>query len=321
MWLSQFLLVLVVIALCVSAEAQQQGKIPRIGVLLDSDVPRLKSFRQGLRDLGYIEDKNILIEYRFAKGNPDRISALAADLIDKKVKLILTAGTAWARAIQQVTVVTPIVLAVSGDPVAAGVAASLARPGGNVTGLSMISPEVSGKRLELLKETAPKISRIGVLWDRIVPENIFDFRTTEVAAQAIRLKVESLEVRTPEDLERNFSLALRQRISALIVIGGGVTNSEQKRILAFEVKNRLPTMHELLTYAESGGLMAYGVNQADMFRRAAKYVDKILKGAKPAALPIEQPTKFEFVINLKTAKQIGLTIPQTVLYRADKLIK
>jgi putative tryptophan/tyrosine transport system substrate-binding protein len=271
--------------------------------------------------LGYIEDKNILIEYRFAKGNLDRISALAADLIDKKVKLILTAGTAWARAIQQVTVVTPIVLAVSGDPVAAGVAASLARPGGNVTGLSMISPEVSGKRLELLKETAPKISRIGVLWDRIVPENIFDFRTTEVAAQAIRLKVESLEVRTPADLEPTFSLALRQRISALIVIGGGVTNSEQERILAFEVKNRLPAMHELLTSAESGGLMAYGVNRADMFRRAAKYVDKILKGANPAALPIEQPTKFELVINLKTAKQIGLTIPQSVLFRADKVIK
>jgi len=321
MWLSRFLVVLVVFALCMSAEAQQSGKIPRIGVLLDGEVSLLESFRQGLRDLGYIEDKNILIEYRFVKGNPDRISALAADLIDKKVKLILTAGTARARAIQQVTVVTPIVLAFSGDPVAGGVAASLARPGGNVTGLSMISPEVSGKRLELLKEAAPKISRIGVLWDRVVPENIFDFRTTEVAAQAIRLKIESLEVRKPEDLERNFSLALRRRISALIVIGGGVTNREQKRIVAFELKNRLPTVHELLTYAESGGLMAYGVNQADMFRRAAKYVDKILKGAKPAALPIEQPTKFELVINLKTAKQIGFTIPQTVLYRADKLIK
>ena len=321
MWLSRFLVVLVVFALCMSAEAQQSGKIPRIGVLLDGEVSLLESFRQGLRDLGYIEDKNILIEYRFVKGNPDRISALAADLIDKKVKLILTAGTARARAIQQVTVVTPIVLAFSGDPVAGGVAAGLARPGGNVTGLSMISPEVSGKRLELLKEAAPKISRIGVLWDRVVPENIFDFRTTEVAAQAIRLKIESLEVRKPEDLERNFSLALRRRISALIVIGGGVTNREQKRIVAFELKNRLPTVHELLTYAESGGLMAYGVNQADMFRRAAKYVDKILKGAKPAALPIEQPTKFELVINLKTAKQIGFTIPQTVLYRADKLIK
>jgi ABC-type uncharacterized transport system substrate-binding protein len=270
MWLSRFLVVLVVFALCMSAEAQQSGKIPRIGVLLDGEVSLLESFRQGLRDLGYIEDKNILIEYRFVKGNPDRISALAADLIDKKVKLILTAGTARARAIQQVTVVTPIVLAFSGDPVAGGVAASLARPGGNVTGLSMISPEVSGKRLELLKEAAPKISRIGVLWDRVVPENIFDFRTTEVAAQAIRLKIESLEVRKPEDLERNFSLALRRRISALIVIGGGVTNREQKRIVAFELKNRLPTVHELLTYAESGGLMAYGVNQADMFRRAAR---------------------------------------------------
>jgi putative ABC transport system substrate-binding protein len=199
-------------------------------------------------------------------------------------------GTAWARAIQQITAVTPIVLAVSGDPVATGVAESLARPGGNVTGLFVISPEVSGKRLEILKEAVPKISHIGVLWDRIVPENIFDFQTTEVAARAIRLKVESLEVQRPEDLERTFSLALRQRISALIVIGGAVTNIEQKRFLEFEVKNRLPTMHELLTFAESGGLIAYGVNRADMFRRAAKYVDKILKGAKPAALLIEQPT-------------------------------
>ena len=321
MWLSRFLVVLIVFALCFPAEAQQPNKIPRIGVLLGRDVPRLKSFRQGMRDLGYIEDKNILIEYRFTKGNPDRISALTAELVDKKVDLILTEGTATARVIQQVTVVTPIVLAVSGDPVAGGVAASLARPGGNVTGLSMISPEVSGKRLEILKEAAPKISSIGVLWDRVVPENIFDFRTTEVAAQAIRLKVESLEVRRPADLETNFSLALRRRISALIVIGGGVTNSEEERILAFEVKNRLPAMHELLTSAESGGLMAYGVNLADMFRRAAKYVDKILKGAKPADLPVEQPTKFEFVINLKTAKQIGLTIPQSVLYRADKVIR
>jgi ABC-type uncharacterized transport system substrate-binding protein len=179
----------------------------------------------------------------------------------------------------------------------------------------MIPPEVSGKRLEILKEAAPKISSIGVLWDRVVPENIFDFRTTEVAAQAMRLKVESLEVRRPADLEPNFSIALRRRISALIVIGGGVTNSEEGRILAFEVKNRLPAMHELLTSVESGGLMAYGVNLADMFRRAAKYVDKILKGAKPADLPVEQPTKFEFVVNLKTAKQIGLTIPPTVLAR------
>jgi len=274
-----------------------------------------------LRDLGYIEGKNILIEYRFAKGKPERVSDLATDLVSRKVDLILTAGTVQGRAVQQVTTTIPIVLAVSGDPVGTGLVASLARPGGNITGLSMISPDLAGKRLELLKEAAPKIARVGVLWDALVPDNTLDFKTTQLAAQALGLKLQSLEVRSPEDLEGAFSIAAKQRLDALVVIGGGIINSHQKRILAFEVRNRLPAMHEMLRSAEAGGLMAYGVNFADLFRRAATYVDKILKGRKPADLPIEQPTRFEFIINLKAAKQIGLTIPPNVLARATKVIR
>ena len=305
------------------SEAQPAAKVPRVGVLLlgSRGEPGLQAFLQGLHDLGYIEGKNILIEYRFAKGSPDRVSNLAADLVAKKVDLIVTVGTAQARAIQRITTTIPIVLAVSGDPVRTGLVASLARPGGNITGLSMISPDLAGKRVELLKEAAPKIARVGVLWDALVPDNTLDFETTQLAARALGLKLQSLEVRSPEDLEGAFSTTAKQRLDALVVIGGGVINSHQKRILAFEVRNRLPAIYETLRSAEAGGLMAYGVNFTDLFRRAATYVDKILKGRKPADLPVEQPTKFEFVINLKTAKQIGLTIPPNVLARADKVIR
>ena len=304
-------------------EAQPAAKVPRIGVLLVGSAggPALEAFRQGLHDLNYIEGKNIIIEYRFAKGNPDRIPDLAADLIHKKVDVIITAGTAQARVIQQATATIPIILAVSGDPVATGLVASLARPGKNITGLSMISPELSGKGLELLKEAVPKIGRVGVLWDSVVPDNTLDFKTTQLAARALGLKLQSLEVRSPEDLEGAFSIVAKQRLDALAVIGGGIINSHQKRILAFEAKNRLPAIHEILWFAEAGGLMAYGVNFADLFRRAATYVDKILKGRKPADLPVEQPKKFELVINLKTAKLIGLTIPPNLLARADKVIQ
>lgn len=298
-------------------------KIPRIGVLLLSDgrgAP-MEGFRQGLNELGYVEGQNIFIERRFAKGNRERLSQLAAELVDNRVNLILTAGTAQAQAIRQASTTIPIVLAISGDPVAIGLAASLARPGGNVTGLSMISPELSGKRLELLKEAAPNSSRIGVLWDGMVPENRFDFHTMQVAAASIGLKLESLQIGAADDLEAAFSIAARNRLNALVVVGGGVLNRQKKRILAFEMRNRLPTMHEQLNFAESGGLMAYGVNIAEMFRRSASYVDKILRGAKAGELPVEQPKKFELVINLKTAKQIGVMIPPTVLARADKVIK
>jgi putative ABC transport system substrate-binding protein len=290
-------------------------------LLSDGGGPPIRAFRQGLNDLGYVEEKNIFLEYRFARGKPERISHFASELINKKVNLILTAGTAQAQAIRQLSKTIPIVLAVSGDPVATGLAASLARPGGNTTGLSMISPEVSGKRLELLKEAAPSSSRLGVLWDSSVPENRLDFQTTQAAAKIIGLIVESLQIGSANDLESAFSVAVRHRLNALVVIGGGVLNREKKRILAFATTNRLPAMHEQLDFAESGGLMAYGVNIADMFRRAAAYVDKILRGAKPGELPVEQPTKFELVINLKTAEQIGLKIPPNVLARADRVIK
>jgi putative tryptophan/tyrosine transport system substrate-binding protein len=305
------------------SETQPATKVPRIGVLLvgSPEGPGLKAFRQGLRDLGYIEGKNIAIEYRFTKGKPEEISGLAADLVHKKVDVIITSGTALAQAIQQATTTTPIVLVVTGDPVGTGLVASLARPGGNITGFSIMSPELSGKRLELLKEAAPKIERVGVLWDALVPDNILDFETTQLAARALGLKLQSLEVRGAEDLEGAFLVAVKQRLHALVVIGGGIINRYQKRIVAFEVENRLPAIHETLPFAEAGGLMAYGVNVPDLFRRSATYVDKILKGAKPADLPVQQPTKFEFVINLKTAKQIGLTIPPNVLARADKVIK
>jgi putative ABC transport system substrate-binding protein len=304
------------------AEAQQPGKVPRIGVLLAGSgggADGLKAFRQGLRDLGYIEEKNITIEY--AKGKPEGIPGLTADLVRKKVDVIVTAGTAQARAIQQTTTTIPIVLAFSGDPVGTGLVDSLARPGGNITGLSMISPDLSGKRLELLKEAAPKIDRVGVLWDPLVPDNLLDFKTTQLAARVLGLKLQSLEVRGSEDLEGAFSVAVKHRLDSLVVIGGGVINRHLKRILAFEAKHRLPAMHEVSWLAEAGGLMAYGVNVPDLFRRSATYVDKILKGRKPADLPVEQPTKFELVINLKTANHIGLIIPQTMLYRADKVVR
>jgi putative ABC transport system substrate-binding protein len=305
------------------SDVHPAAKIPRIGVLLPSDgggTP-IKALRQGLSDFGYVEGNNIFIEYRFSKGSPKNISHLSAELIDKKVNLILTAGTAQAQAIRQASTTIPIVLAISGDPVATGLAASLARPGGNITGLSMISPELSGKRLELLKEAAPKSSRVGVLWDRTVPENKLDFETMQFSAGVIGLKLESLQVGAADDLESAFSVATRNRLNALIVIGGGVLNREKTRVLAFEMRNRLPAMHEQLHFAESGGLMAYGVSIPEMFRRSAAYVDKIIRGAKPGELPVEQPKKFELVINHKTAKEIGLTIPPHLLARADKVIK
>jgi putative tryptophan/tyrosine transport system substrate-binding protein len=316
------LLVILTLACVYLVEARPAAKVPRIGVLLVGRLegPALEAFRQGLRDLGYIEGRNIIIEYRSAKGR-EQISDLATDLIHKKVDVIITSGTAQAQAIQQATTTTPIVVVVTGDPVGTGLVASLARPGGNITGFSIMSPELSGKRLELLKEAAPKISRVGVMWDALVPDNILDFKATLLAAGALGLKLQSLEVRRAEDLKDAFLVAVKQRIHAMVVIGGGIINFHQKRILAFEVENRLPAIHEVLSFAEAGGLMAYGVNVPDLFRRSATYVDKILKGTKPADLPLQQPTKFEFVINLKTAKQIGLTIPQSVLYRADKVIK
>jgi putative tryptophan/tyrosine transport system substrate-binding protein len=318
-------LVAMLLVLGLPAEGQQPAKISRIGWLAAGSpsgvAPLTDAFRQGLRQLGYVEGKNIVIEFRYAEGKFDRLPDLAAEIVHLKVDVIVVANPEAIDAAKRATTTIPIVMVGPGDPVGSGLVISLARPGGNITGLSMISPDLAGKRVELLKEAAPKIARVGVLWDALVPDNTLDFETTQLAARALGLKLQSLEVRSPEDLEGAFSTTAKQRLDALVVIGGGVINSHQKRILAFEVRNRLPAIYETVRSAEAGGLMAYGVNFTDLFRRAATYVDKILKGRKPADLPVEQPTKFEFVINLKTAKQIGLTIPPNVLARADKVIR
>jgi putative ABC transport system substrate-binding protein len=264
-------LVFAVLTLFLS-NAHPAAKIPRIGVLLlnDGQGGPVEAFRQGLKDLGYVERHSIFVERRSAKGNAERLPQMAAELVDKKVNLIVTAGTAQAQAIRQASTTIPIVLAISGDPVATGLAASLARPGGNVTGLSMISPDLSGKRLELLKEAAPNSSRVGVLWDGSVPENRLDFNTMQIAAASIGLKLKSLQIGTADDLDAAFSVAARNRLNALVVVGGGVLNRQKSRILEFEMRYRLPTMHEQLDFAESGGLMAYGVNISEMFRRSER---------------------------------------------------
>jgi putative ABC transport system substrate-binding protein len=306
------------------SEAQSAAKVPRIGFLSlgpGKGSPRLDGFRRGLSELGYIEGKNVIIEFRFAQGNPDIIRDLAIDLVRKKVDVIVTAGTLSVRAAQQATTTIPIVFAYSGDPVKTELVASLARPGGNATGLSLISDELSGKRLELLKEVVPKMSRVGVLWDALIPDNALDFETTQVAGRALGVKVQSLEVRAPVNLQPALSRAVTQRVHALLVIAGGTINAHRKTITEFAVRYRLPAMYETLESPKAGGLMAYGVNVPELFRRSAAYVDKILKGAKPADLPVQRPMRAELVINLKTAESIGINIPPEVLQRADTLIR
>jgi putative ABC transport system substrate-binding protein len=311
-------------ALCVPVEAQQPVKTPRIGMLVSGSVSshksRVDAFRQGLRDLGYVEQKNILIEVRYAEEKRDRIPELTNELVRLKADVIVTGGTETVRAAMRVTNAIPIVAASAGDLVRAGVVASLARPGGNVTGPTLMSPELSGKRLELLKEANPKISHVAVLWN-IGADSGDEVKQTEVAAESLKLKIQSVEVRDPSEFESAYGAMTKQQADAVIIIQNGFILFHHKKILELAVKNRLPSMCELSQYVESGCLMGYGPSLLDSWRRAATYVDKILKGAKPADLPVEQPTKFEFVVNLKTAKQIGLTIPPNVLARADKVIK
>ena len=312
-------------ALCLPAEAQQPAKIPRIGVLSlgPAAIPstRVEAFRQGLRDLGYVEGKNLAIEYRFAEGNFKRLRELAADLVALKVNVIMTWGTPQILAVKQATNTIPIVMAFSADPVRDGFVASLARPGGNITGLSSLSPELSGKRLELLKETFPQLARVGVLWDPADPGATANVKETETAGQALGVQVQPLEVRSQKDFQNAFKAANEGRARALILQQTNLTNTHRKEIVELATKHRLPTMLGESGIMDTGGLMSYGPNYSDLFRRAAVYVDKILKSTKPADIPVEQPTKFEFVINLKTAKQIGLTIPPNVLARADKVIR
>jgi len=306
------------------AQAQQPGKIPRIGYLSPGRASppsaRLEAFRQGLRELGYVEGKNIVVEYRFAEGILDRIPERVAELVRLKVNVIFTYSTPAVQAIKKATTTLPIVT-VSGDPVREGLVASLARPGGNITGLANLTPELAGKRLELLKEVVPQVLRVAVLWNPDNPGSGLRMRETEAAALSLGIKIQSVEVREPHHFERAFSAMKTERADALVPLRGRLVNDQLHRIVEHAVKNRLPTMYDERGFAEAGGLMSYGTLIADLDRRAATYVDKILKGAKPADLPVEQPTKFELVFNLKTAKQIGLTIPQSLLYRADKGIK
>ena len=314
----------VLLAFNFPAQAQQAGKIPRIEFLSggspSSDPTRIQAFLQGLRELGWVEGQNVIIEYRYAEGKLDRLPDLAAKLVASRVDIIVAQAPAAVRAAKNASSTIPIVMAHGGDPVAQGFVASLARPGSNVTGLSNFSAELSGKRLELLKETFPKVSRVAVIWNPDAPGPVLAFKELEIGAKALKVQLQSLPVRGPNDFEGAFQAA-RERAGSLVVIQDVVTVAYLKRIVDLAAKNRVPAIYMETEWAETGGLMSYGPNQPDLFRRAATYVDKILKGAKPADLPVEQPTKFEFVINLKTAKQIGVTIPANVLARADKVIK
>ncbi len=311
-------------ALCFSVEAQQ-ANVYRIGYLsalsLSAESARLDGFRQALRDLGYVEGKNIVIEYRFAEGKFDRLPQLAAELVRLKVDVIITTGPTSTRAAKEATIAIPIVMAFDNDPVGNKFIASLARPGGNITGLSTYYPEISGKQLELLKEIVPRLSRVAVFGNSAIPGNAQALRETELAAATFGVHLQHLEVRDLKEIETAFREARKGRADGVLVLTSPVTNSHRSQIVDLAIKNRLPAIYYTAEWVEAGGLLTYGANLIDLWRRAATYIDKILKGAKPADLPVEQPTKFELVINLKTAKQIGLTIPPNVLARADRVIK
>jgi putative ABC transport system substrate-binding protein len=308
-----------------TAGAQQAPKAPRIGVL-HPGAPAAASqlvaaFKQGLREHGYVEGQNIVVERRFAEARAERLSDIAAELVRLKVDVIVTASDVGIAAVKQQTETIPIVMANSTDPVGTGFVASLARPGGNVTGLSNLSPELSAKRLELLKEAVPGLSRVAIMWSPDVRGAVLDYKETENAARSLRLQLQSAEVSRADDFSRAFSALTIRRAEALIVAGSPLTYINRGQIASLAQKNRLPSMSTQREFADAGGLITYGPNLAEQWRRAATYVDKILKGAKPGDLPVEQPTKFELVINLKTAKALGLTIPPSLLRRADQVIE
>ena len=324
-WVGFFTFV-VAIAICGAvASAQQQAKVPRIGYLGTASPSavsaRVEAFRQGLRELGYAEGKNIVIEWRYAEGKLDHLPALAAELVRLKVDIIVASGTTSTRAAKEATVTIPIVMGFNNDPVGNGFVTSLAHPGGNITGLSTLAPEISGKQLELLKEIVPKLSRVAVLGSSTTPGNAQARREIELAAGALKVQLQYLDVLATKDIETAFRAASNGRADAVVVLQSFVVLPQRKQIADLAVKNRLPAIYYSIEYVEDGGLMTYSVSVTDLSRRAATYVDKILKGAKPADLPVEQPTKFELVINLKAAKQIGLTIPPNLLGRADRVIK
>jgi ABC-type uncharacterized transport system substrate-binding protein len=307
------------------AEAQQPTRVPRIGFLFggspSGNAGRIEAFRQGLRELGYIEGKNVVIEVRYADGKEDRLPVLAAELVGLNVDVIVTSGPQATRPAKEATATIPIVMAFDSDPVGNGFVASLARPGGNITGLSALSPELSGKQLELLKEIIPKLSRVAVLGNSNEPANPKTLREIELAAKAFGVQLQPLDVLGPKDIETAFRAATKRGANALLALASPVLSDHRTQIVDLALKSRLPAIYYRPEFVQAGGLMSYATSFTDLSHRAATYVAKILKGAKPADLPVEQPTKFEFVINLKAAKQIGLTIPPNVLARADKVLK
>jgi putative tryptophan/tyrosine transport system substrate-binding protein len=323
--LSSLLAATLAFVLGFAAEAQQPKKLYRIGILFVGSssfyATWIDVFRQGLKELGYIEGKNITIDYRYAEGKADRLPSLAAELVGLKVDVIVSSSTPSVLAVKKATSTIPIVFVSISDPVASGLVASLARPGGNITGLSIVAVELSGKRLELLKEAVPSVTRVAFLWDSANPAQAPQWKEAQAAAQALRLHLQSLEVRSSNDFDSAFEAALRDRAQALVTTPAALLGAHLKRIVEFAAKNRLPAMYGNPQFVDAGGLMSYAPDYSAQYRRAATYVDKVLKGAKPADLPVEQPTKFEFVVNLKAAKQIGLTIPPNVLARADRVIK
>jgi putative tryptophan/tyrosine transport system substrate-binding protein len=324
---SSILVVVVLLAVAVIAEAQETKKVYRIGYLsgsrLSTTSNRNEAFRQGLRELGYVEGKSIVIEWRYAEGKFDRLPALAAELVRLKVEIIVTGGGATTRAAKEATNTIPIVMAQDFDPVGNGFVASLARPGGNITGLSTLAPEISGKQLELLKEIVPRLSRVAVFGTSSAqPGSALLLREVELVAKAFGVKLQYLDVLSAKDIATAFQAASKERAEAVLMMArGNAVVGAQTQVAELAVKSRLPVIYSGGAFVEAGGLVSYGVNLNDLDRRAATYVDKILKGAKPADLPVEQPKKFEFIINLKAAKQIGLTIPPNVLARADRVIR
>ena len=307
------------------ARAQRPGKIPRVGFLGNStaalEANLIGPFREGLRALGYEEGRNIVIEYRWAEGNYGRFPALIAELITAKVDVIVTAGTPATLAVKKATSTVPLVMIAVGDPVGTGIVTSLARPGGNITGLTSISAEIDGKRLELLREVVPSMSHIAVLWNAASPLQVIAERQTQAAARVLQWKVLSLGVRSLKEIEDAFATIVRERPGALLVLADRLFLHHRTRIMDFAIQQRLPGVHAYRELVEAGGLMSYGPSYAGMHRRAAYYVDKILKGAQPADLPVERPAKFVLVVNLKAAKALGLTIPPSVILRADTVIE
>jgi putative tryptophan/tyrosine transport system substrate-binding protein len=322
-----FILLLAIVLLTTSSltEAQQPAKMPRIGFLITSSpsaiAPRMDAFRQGLRELGYVEGKNIVIEPRHAEGKLDRLPALAAELVRLKVDVLVTSGPTATHSAKRATSTIPIVMTFDDDPVGSGFVASLARPGGNITGLSTLAPEISGKQLELLKEIVPRLGRAAVIGTSTRQGTAQALKQLEPAAGAFGVKLQYLDIQNPKDIESVFRAASKGRADAVLVLQSPVFNSQRAQIADLALKSRLPATYPRREFVEDGGLMSYGVSISDLDRRAATYVDKILKGAKPVDLPVEQPKKFEFIINLKAAKQIGLTVPPNVLARADRVIK